>query len=347
MRIALLGAGSVGTILGALLSRGGEDIVLVDNFIDQVEALNRKGARIVGFMDCTIPVKAITPDEMSGRYDLIISLTKQTALEGSLTHALPFMHDHTIVLTLQNGIPEDISRRIVGQERVMGGGVEFGATWLEPGVSELTSDEASLMITFGRLDGRVTEKTQELQRIFSTFGHSRISKNILGTRYSKLTDNSTFSGMSTVLCCNNGKILDSYEAMTCIAHLGREAGLVIEKLGVVPEKIFGLQPLMENVGFATRREMDDVIYNYWTPIYTPFRAGIASMLQDVQKGRKSEVQQINGKFVELGDQLGVDVPFMRTVVDIITKMENRELALENSWGNLQYFNLDSLDSVLV
>jgi 2-dehydropantoate 2-reductase len=342
MRIALLGAGSVGTILGALLSRRVEDIVLVDKFKEQVDALNQKGARIVGFMDCTIPVKAITVDEMSGKYDLIISITKHTALEESLAHALEFMHEHTVVLTLQNGIPEDISRQIVGPDRVMGGGVEFGATWLEPGVSELTSDESSLMITFGRLDGRITEKTKEVQRIFSTFGGATISTNILGARFSKLTDNSTFSGMSTVLSCNNGKILDSYEAMTCIAHLGSEAGKVIQKLGIRPEKIFGLQPLMENVGFTTKKEMDDVIYNYWTPIYTPFRAGVASMLQGVRKGRKSEINQINGKFLKLGEQLGIDVPFMRVVVDIITKMENNELSVENSWDNLRYFDIPEL-----
>ena len=130
MRIALLGAGSIGTILGALISRGGENIVLVDSYKNQVESLNQNGAKIIGFMDCIIPVKAILPNEMSGKYDLIISTTKQTTLTESLTNALPFMHDQTIVLTLQNGIPEDISKRIVGEERVMGGGVEFGASWV-------------------------------------------------------------------------------------------------------------------------------------------------------------------------------------------------------------------------
>jgi 2-dehydropantoate 2-reductase len=339
MRIALLGAGSVGTILGALLTRGDEDIVLVDSYKEHVDAMNRNGAKIVGFMECTVPVKAITPNEMSGKYDLIISTTKQAALEESLTHALQFMHGNTVVLTLQNGIPEDISKKIVEQDNIMGGGVEFGATWLGPGDSELTSDESSLMITFGRLDGRITQKTKEVQNVFSKFGSSEISTNILGARYSKLTDNSTFSGMSAALNCNNGKILDSYDAMKCIAHLGREAGLIIERLGIKVEKIFGLQPLMENVGFTTKKEMDDVIYNYWTPIYSPFRAGVASMLLDIKQGRTCEINFINGKFLELGKQVGIEVPFMETVVKIVTKLQDGELNLSNAWENLKYFDI--------
>ncbi|MFT5731205.1 MAG: 2-dehydropantoate 2-reductase [Desulforhopalus sp.] len=339
MRIALIGAGAIGTILGALISEGGEDIELVDTYKEHVAALAQNGATIKGFMNCTVPVKAIMPCDMSGKYDLIISLTKHQGLEDSLVHALQYMHDETVVLTLQNGIPEDVSRKLVGSERVMGGGVGFGATWLEPGASELTSGPSSLQITFGRLDGKITEKAKEVKKIFSLFGESKISSNIVGTRFSKLTDNATFSGMSAVLGCNNGQILDSYEAMICIAHLGSEAGLIIEKLGIQPENIFGLQPLIENVGFTTKREMDELINNYWTPIYTPYRAGIASMLQDIRKGKMCEINQINGKFVELGEQLGIDVPYMRMVVEIVTKLQNGELQLEDSWDNLKYFDM--------
>jgi 2-dehydropantoate 2-reductase len=342
MRIALIGAGSIGTILGASLSQGEENIVLVDSYKEHVDALNQNGAKIVGFMDCTIPVKAITPDEMDGKYDLIISTTKLNALEASLNYVSQFIHDNTVVLTLQNGIPEDISKKIFKADNVMGGGVEFGATWRKPGISELTSSKSSLMITFGRLDGQITEKTKEIQKVFSKFSPSEISTNLLGVRFSKLTDNSTFSGMSAVLACNNGKILDSYEAMTCIAHLGREAGLIIEKLGIKVEKIFGLQPLMKNVGFSTKREMDDVIDNYWNPIYSGYRSGVASMLQDVEKGRKSEINHINGKFLELGKKVGIETPFMETVVDIVTKLEEGQLNVSNAWESLKYFDIPEL-----
>ncbi len=337
MRIALLGAGSVGTIIGALIAEGGEDIVLVDNFAEQVDMLNTYGLRITGHLNRSIPVKAVLPEEMSGKYDLVISTTKQTSLATSLKNVLEHIHAETMVLTLQNGIPEDISKAIVGEKRVMGGGIEFGATLREPGVTELTSDLSSLGITFGHLDGKITEKTRAVQDVFSHLGQSHITTNLLGVRYSKLTDNSTFSGLSAALGCKYKKILDSPLAMKCIAYLGLEAARVIKKLGVYPEKIFGLQPLLENVDFNTEKELNSVIENYWVPLYRPFQDLKASMLQDLEKGKKCEINAINGKFVEVGREVGVDVPFMQTVVEIVTKLQDGELKLENAWNNLDYF----------
>ncbi len=345
MRIALLGAGSIGTIMGALLCQSGQDVVLVDNFAEHVNTLNQCGAQIKGKMECTIPVQAILPEEMKGCYDLIVSLTKQTVLRLSLKNALPHMHADTIILTLQNGIPEDISREFVSEDKIMGGGVEFGATWLEPGVSELTTETQTLGITFGPLNGHITEDTKKIQRAFSGLNHTHVVDNILGLRYSKLTDNSTFSAMSTALGCCWGEILDSYAAMTCIAHLGREAAMIIEKTGVLPEKIFGFQPLVENLGFSSQKEMDSVIYKYWTPLYTPFRSCKASMLQDIEKGRQCEINYINGKFVTLGKHYGVATPYMESAVRIITMLQNKELSLVNAWDNLNAFPMPLLKTL--
>lgn len=342
MKVALLGAGSVGAIIGALIADGGEDIVLVDSYAEQVDMLNTHGVRITGHLKHSLPVKAILPEDMQGKYDLVISTTKQTALAESLKNALEHMHDETTVVTLQNGIPEDISKDIVGDDKVMGGGIEFGATLKEPGISELTSDESSLGITFGQLDGEITDKTRAVQAVFSHVGQAHITKNLLGVRYSKLTDNSTFSGMSAALGCDYGKILESHQAMKCIAHLGREAAYVIEKLGVYPEKIFGLQPLLKNVGFETEDELNDVIHNYWVPLYEPFKDLKASMLQDLEKGNTCEINAINGKFVEMGLEVEVEVPFMKKVVEIVTKIQDGELNLEDAWDNLEYFDFPEL-----
>jgi len=343
MRMALIGAGSIGTIIGALISKSGGGIVLVDQYKEHVDALNKNGARIIGHVDWNIPVKAITPEEMDGKYDLIIFTTKQTTLRESLQTALEYMHNDTIVLTLQNGIPEDIAKEFVDEKRVMGGGVEFGATWKKPGVIELTSSPSSLSITFGQMDGNITEKTKQVQKIVGAIGNADVTTNLMGLRYTKLTDNSTFSAMSAALGCCNANILDNTKAMTCIAYLGREAGQVIEKMGIQPKKIFGLQPTMENVDFTTKEELADVIKNYWIPIYTPFRDGVASMWQDIEKVQKSEIDQINGKFVEMGEKFGVEVPFMEKVVEVVTKLQNRDTQPEKAWNNLECFNIPDIE----
>ena len=209
MRIALLGAGAMGTIIGAYLSEKGYDVELVDSYQEHVEALNRNGAHIVGCVDKVIPVKAVLPQDMSGKYDLVLSLTKQTTMRQALEGALPYMHDETIIMTLQNGIPEDIAAELVGMDRVVGGGMEFSGTFVGPGVSKLASAENTLGISFGRPDGKITEKTLELQRMFQdALGHCELTENLRGVRYTKLTDNSCFSGLATALGCLVGDILD-------------------------------------------------------------------------------------------------------------------------------------------
>ena len=88
MRIALMGAGSLGTIAGALLSKAGLDIVLVDANEEHVKALNASGARVVGHMELTAPVKAILPSQMDGTYDLVIYLVKSTYDDVALPELL-------------------------------------------------------------------------------------------------------------------------------------------------------------------------------------------------------------------------------------------------------------------
>ena len=77
MRAAIYGAGSMGTILGAYITKNGGRIDLVNHNFAHVRALKEKGAHVVGSVDFIQPVKAITPLEMAGTYNIIILLTKQ------------------------------------------------------------------------------------------------------------------------------------------------------------------------------------------------------------------------------------------------------------------------------
>jgi len=107
MRMAIMGAGSLGTIIGALITKGGREIELIDINKEHVDALNNSGARITGFLDLCVPVKAIVPSEMTGTYDLVFLLTKQVYNKTTLAQLLPHLSEDSIVCTLQNGVPED------------------------------------------------------------------------------------------------------------------------------------------------------------------------------------------------------------------------------------------------
>lgn len=340
MRIALLGAGAMGTIIGARLAKIGMDIELVDSYEAHVQALNENGAHIVGGVDEIIPVKAVLESEMSGKYDLLISLTKQTTMRNSLQHAMQFAHENTMIMTLQNGIPEDIAAEFVGIDRVVGGGMEFSGTFVSPGVSKLASGEDTLGIAFGRPTGVIDDKAKVIQEMFlKALGHCELTDNLMGVRYTKLTDNSCFSGLATAFGCLVGDILDNRKAMECIAYTGRECAKIIQAKGIHPVELFGLQPIPERVCFQTKEELDQVIA-YWTEVYTPFRGQKASMIQDLEKGRICEINQISGKFVEEGKKLGIPTPYNDQIVAMVMEIQNKENTLEEAWAkNLDRFQI--------
>lgn len=336
MRIALLGAGAMGTIIGALITEKGFDIELIDNYEEHVSALTQKGAKIIGGIERTIPVKAILPSSVSGKYDLILSLTKHSAIIESLEAIKPFTHEDTIVLTLQNGMPEEKSKTVFPGRNLMGGGMEFSGTFIGPGITKLASAENTLGISFGSYEGPITQAVLDVKKVLECVGHVEITDNLRGVRWTKLSDNSTFSGFQTALGCTVGEILDDDQAMDCIAEIGMECAKVIKAQGVVPVELFGLLPSPERVCFSTPEEKEKV-KAYWIQVYSPYRAQIASMLQDLRNGKKCEIDNINGETVRIAEKVGVDVPFNKKIVAVITGLQNKELELEKAWDNLAEF----------
>ncbi|TGE34831.1 hypothetical protein E4K67_28570 [Desulfosporosinus fructosivorans] len=165
MRTAIMGVGSLGTIAGALITKNGGDVILIDANKEHVKALNEKGATITGTMELNIPVKAITPDEMTGVYDVVLYLVKQTYNEVALKQLLPHLGPDSVVCTLQNGVPEEAVAEIIGKERTLSGTVGWGATYVGPGVSMLTSDPNKMSYDIGELDGSIRERTKKVAEL--------------------------------------------------------------------------------------------------------------------------------------------------------------------------------------
>ncbi|PKN34847.1 MAG: 2-dehydropantoate 2-reductase [Deltaproteobacteria bacterium HGW-Deltaproteobacteria-19] len=337
MKVAILGAGSLGTISGALITKNGGDVVLIDANREHVEALNKNGATITGKMDITVPVKAITPDAMSGEYDLILYLVKQTYNESALKALVPHLHKDSIVCTLQNGVPEDAVAAHVGREKVMGCAVGWGATWLRPGVSELTSESDKMTLDVGELDGTIRDRTKAVAAILEKICPTEITTNLPGIRWSKLLINATLSGMSAALGCTFGEVLDNEKALACVALIGNETIAVVHKLGVALEKIQGAD--LNILAFQTQAEMA-ARAGIYKMVFGPHRLLKASMLQDIEKGLKTEIDAINGIVCENGRKTGVPTPINDTVVSIVKGIEQGKY--KAVFDNLSIFQLTKL-----
>ena len=205
MRAAIYGAGSLGTILGAFISKNGGQIDLINHNEKHVAALREKGAHVVGTLDFTQKVTALTDKEMTGVYDIIFLMTKQQDNARTVTFLKDYLAEDGVIVTLQNGLPEPQIAEIVGEDRVLGCTVAWGATMLGPGVCELTSSPDSLTFSLGSTFKVKGNHFADVKALLEKMGQVEVDENFLGTRWSKLLINAAFSGMSAVLGCTFGE----------------------------------------------------------------------------------------------------------------------------------------------
>jgi 2-dehydropantoate 2-reductase len=318
MNVALMGAGSLGTIIGALCAKQGNELILIDTNHDHVKALNNRGATVTGELELNAKVQAITPDQMEGVYDLVFYLVKQPVNKRALAQLLPHLGPSSLVCTLQNGVPEEAVAAIIGRDRTIGCAVGWGATWVKPGVSMLTSEPEKMVFYIGEMDGQITERVKNAAEILKCAGRVEITSNLAGTRWIKLLVNATFSGMSAALGCTYGDVMDNNKAMICVAHIANETLQVATAGGVTVEPIFGRD--LRVLAFRTETEMQatlPIIKEVWAP----YRLLKASMLQDLEKGQNTEIDAINGVICVYGRKLNIDTPVNDTVVRLVRGAE--------------------------
>ena len=333
MRSAIYGAGSLGTILGAYITRKGGEIDLINRNKAHVEALKKDGARIIGTVNFTQKVNALTIDEMSGIYDIIFLMTKQQQNAEVVNYLKDFLAEDGVIVTLQNGIPELQISEIVGEQRVIGCTVAWGATMQGPGVCELTSEPDSLTFSLGTLNGKRPAHFDAVKSLLEMMGPVEIDDNFIGTRWSKLLINSAFSGMSAVLGCTFGEAAKDKRSRKIVQALIKECIDVCATGGIKIEPVQG-KDAVKLLNYNNK--LKKAISFFIIPIAIRKHAKLrASMLQDLEKGKKTEVDAINGVVSAFGRKVGCPTPMNDRVVEIIHRIESGELI--PTFDNLQLF----------
>ncbi len=336
-RIAIMGAGSLGTVLGAFIAKNGRQIDLIDANGAHVDALNKAGARVTGYADFSAPVHALRPGEMQGSYDLFIYMVKQTYNEQAIPQMLAHSHSATVICTCQNGLPENKLAAYFPAERIFGAPICWGATWEGPGCSRLTTRPADITgAAIGTLDGSAPPALYQVKEILSALAPLTITRNLPGLRWCKLIQNVTFSGLSTVLGGNFGEVLDSPEAMEVLGYVGRECVSVCRAAAVRMEKLhFSAEQeidLMELFSFETERERLEKTAQI-SALWERSRALEASMLQDLKKGlKKTEVMDIPGAVAAIARQYAVPTPVTDRMISVIQEKEQGILGLDDRSG---------------
>ena len=323
----------MGTILGAYISRAGGQIDLINRNKAHIEALKAEGAHVVGTVDFVQPVSALLPEEMTGKYDIIILLTKQQHNREVCTFLKDYLADDGVLVTLQNGLPEDGIAEVLGEDRVLGCIVAWGATMLGPGLCELTSSPDSLTFSLGRVGTKPHKYMADVKDLLGLMGPVTIKHNFIGMRWSKLLINSAFSGMSTVLGCTFGEAAKNKQSRRLVLELIKEC------IDVCAAANIKIEPVQDKDAVK--------FFNYKTPIKKAFGLMIlpyairkhanlkASMLQDIEHGKKTEVDSLNGAIANFGSKFGVPTPLNLKVTQLIHEIEDGEI--QPSFDNLKRF----------
>ena len=334
MRTAIYGAGSLGTVLGAYLTNSGVDVDLINRNKAHVDALKKNGARITGTVDKLVPVKAMLPEEMTGTYDIIFLMTKQLNNREVVTFLKDYLAADGVVVTLQNGIPEDSVAEVVGENRTIGCVVEWGATMTAPGESMLTSDSQGLSFHMGGMKGISDEKIQMVKGVLENMCPVEIEANLPGARWSKLLINATFSGLGTVIGGTFGDVTGNAKAreiaircMKEVIDVGRAAG--VKFAPVQGKNIVSL--------FYWKTPVKKALAKLILPVAMKKHAAIEpSMLQDLKKGKPCEIDAINGVVCGWGKKTGVPTPVNDRIVKLIHEIQDGKR--ETGLGNLAEFS---------
>ena len=260
-------------------------------------------------------------------------MTKQLDNEAVVRSLLPHLEKEGAIVTMQNGMPELSVSEVVGEARTYGCTVGWGATLLGPGVSELTSEPDSLTFAIGSTDGHRDDKFDYAIELLRTMGTVEIEKNFLGARWSKLLINSAFSGLSAALGCTFGEVSDNKKSRLIAQRIIKECIDVAKAAQIRIEPIQGkdVVKLLDYKGAFKRK-----ISFFIIPIaMKKHRMLKASMLQDLEKGKRCEIEAINGVVSRYGKKYGVPTPCNDKVIEVVRTIEAGEK--KPSFDNLPCF----------
>jgi len=315
--VLVVGGGAIGGISAARMAPAVRRVAVLDANAEHVERLRDPGLVYEEEgEEHTVALEAATePDAIPGEFDLALVAVKAPFHEAALA-PLAQRGKARAYVSLGNGLIHDRLAGIVGADRLLACLVEWGGTNAGPG--RLVRDTVAPMV-IGELDGEPRERTSLVARCLEAVGEVRVSDNIRGMVWSKLLVNSTFTGLSAVSGLRYGAVAEHPDGRRAALGIWSEGVRVGEREGVHLERVLEVDPPELVEGSPTA---DDALGRMMAI------AGNTkpSMLQDLEAGRATEVDVVNGGVAGRGRAHGVPTPLNDRVVALVHAMERGERA---------------------
>jgi 2-dehydropantoate 2-reductase len=337
-KIAIVGAGAVGSYAGAHMVQAGEDVTFIDPWPEHVERIRSTGLRITHLRDVepfTVRPRALHITEVQqlnkeAPVDIAFVCMKSYDTAWATALIKQYLAPDGYVVSLQNCMNEETVAGLLGWGKTMGCiASSITVELFAPGeVRRAAGKSGSRHTVFrtGEVHGRITERAQEVCRLVGYADSAMVTGNLWGERWSKLVTNVMGNGLSACTGMVTKDMIRNDAIRQFSARLGSEAIRVGQALGYELEEIMHLPP--ETIARAGEGDAEAIkIYDEHrlTEVSRGGGEHRPSMGQDMVKGRRTEIEYLNGLVVKKGEEVGIPAPTNAILTDIVKRVERGEL----------------------
>ena len=327
-KLLFIGAGAIGSYLGAFLSRAGHDVTLVDPWAEQVETIRQRGIAVVGphepFEARPAAVHLHEAARLPRDHDIAFVAMKVYDTAWAAQLALRHLAPEGYIVAAQNCWPDPIVAAVAGASRAVGLVMsKIGVALWKPGQVERGIEKGQSkghdVFRAGEHDGRTTPRATELAQMLSVIDGAQVTDNLWGERWAKLCANAMGNPVQAMSGLGSLEIMSSEVGRAITIHLAAESARVGQALGYRVPKFNGAA--VEQWAAADRSETYEALDRMLTPASATGRNWRASMAQDIAKGRPTEIDHMNGYVMAQGRERGVPTPVSAAVVEVMHEVE--------------------------
>jgi 2-dehydropantoate 2-reductase len=340
-KIAVLGAGAIGSSVGADLTKAGLDVTIIDQWPAHVEVMKQDG------LDITMPderlqiaVRAWHLCELAEHvpaFDVVFMAVKSYDTRWMAQLIEPYLKDDGVFIGLQNGMNNETIADVVGAERTIGAVVELSGDIFTPGIVKRDTTREKTWFGLGELDGSITPRLEESKAIMDNVAQITLTGNIEGAKWTKLICNSMTMGPIGLTGLKNWDARELPGMFEMSVALGRESMAVGKALGYELEPVFGMSA--EEFSGAS----DEVLIRAMETLMSHVgKDSVTAPIHDHIKGRKSEMSFINGLVARKGEEFDIPVGCNAAVAEIDRRINEGEIEMDPSNFGLLKSMVDSL-----
>jgi 2-dehydropantoate 2-reductase len=337
-KIAIVGAGAVGGYAGAHMVQAGEDVTFIDPWPEHVEHMRKDGLRVTHARDVPefrVAVRALhvtDAQQLAKETPVDIAFVCMKSYDTAWATMLirQYLAPDGFVVSLQNCMNEETIAGIVGWGKTLGCiASSITVNLPEPGLIHRGAGKggtAHTVFRAGEVHGRITPRAEEICRLVALSDSAKVTGNLWGERWSKLVTNAMANGISACTGLAGGEMLANDQIRHFSTRVGSEAIRVGQALGYQLEEIYHLPP--ETIARAgegdqeATRVCDEERFRQGQRTASGQRP---SMGQDMQKGRRTEIDFLNGLIVREAEKLGLPCRANAVLTELVTRVERGEL----------------------